>query len=1299
MWFLLLLLHTAHIEAVIAQSTSENKLILRHGSNPCEGYIEIYHEGEWGHVGEKYWTENTDKVVCRSTHCGEPVKNSTTEAASRPDEPVLLNDVSCTGNEDHLWKCTHPGFKVSPQRPGTQRKIKCSSNIKISLDGFECAGAVKYSTDGGQTDSGYFCGDTGWEQKEADLLCKELNCGTSKDTLNDWMNWEKFPQSKKMTINCRALKTTDNLWQCVTGESTTCQNPASVICTGHDKLRLKGNPSNVCSGRLEKEENGKWNPVKTNNSYPDVWCRQMHCGTKVSHSEDDNGTQLTCSDNVKVLLKDGNKPSNCYGEVHIQVNDKSRAVCGTASTWTEKEAKVVCRELNCGSVISKEVKTFRREGIMDNVKCSGDEPSLWHCRAKHYTNSGQCSSVAYVVCADSISVKLLDGPGKCAGRVEVQHEGKWHKVNQVGWTDTNSDTVCKQLNCGIRRALPTPEKFSQGSNDVLRKTINCKTDAKHISECIPAANLNNQPRDLVAVGITCEEHKVVFLKGDSSCSGMVGIEHGTKTYWLSGSNETWDQNSADTVCRQMHCGSALNHTSIPSADLMKDVWNVSYSCSSNSTSLLDCENTTLPSNHSDTIATVACSGKIEVNLTNECWGYVNVCANGECGDVCADTWTDKKYAMLCKDLGCGDRGLEPNPKLQPKANTKGSKVLFTGLHTTNNMNNLSQSIFIKNDENDYICKPHQAYVVCSGSVKSNFPSSRDKCSGNVLVEYEGQWLPVCKKALENTNTQKAICGEQCGLAGEPIPYFGPESTEGRFIEKIECGDDAKSITACKVTASSQSCLRGGLQCSNWHKIALAGEKACSGAVIVHSQIEIRAVSTEGWTKSEGQMLCRDLECGNFMSNRNTTSDITSTTSFSCAGVNDSKNIWECKNQTSDPQNQLLLECQDEPNVTLSDSHVKINGVEVCATDWKDEYSHKVCQEQNWGIAIAGVSHDKLADADKNYFHVSCENNHYKLGQCKRYKGKCQKEGKKGTLVSVYCVNNVKFNTTQKCGGQIEVSYGSEWKKVCKLTSFSKKHQEMLCKVLGCGSLERITNKEKKKDSNLEISLECTKNNDNISYCVRQKSCKADQPAEIYCNGFKPTDPPILDPPPPKILPIILGVGVLLVLVILIVVFVRICIVKKAQKKAMNFSLRKLSRKEVEFESGDYEDVNDNEMEDFRLGRFKSETEVITENDARSTSSFPYDDIDEAQPLTSQAATDADSRNNINQGDPDESTDGVTYEVDDPQENYDDIDAGREIIQTEAEVHNSPQTTPESEAEAPQGLVQGDEDYLVPGQDG
>ncbi|XP_035863944.1 scavenger receptor cysteine-rich type 1 protein M160-like [Sander lucioperca] len=1294
MWFLLLLLHTAHIEAVIAQGKSENRLILKNGSNPCEGYIEIYIKGERGHVGEKYWSQNTDKVVCRSTHCGEPVKDSTTETAPWPTEPVLLNEVNCTGKEKHLWECPHPGFKVSSHRTGTRKKIECSNKIKISLDGFKCAGAVKYSTDGGQTDSGYFCGDTGWGKKEADFLCKNLKCGTSKETSNNWMDERKFTNPK--TINCSDLQKIDNLWQCVTEESRSCNNPASVICTGHDKLRLKGNASNVkgkasnvCSGRLEKEENGEWNPVKKNTN-PDVWCQQMHCGM-TAHSWD-NGT-LTCTDNVTVVLMDNNKPSTCYGEVHIQVNGQSRAVCDT--TWTKKEAEVVCRELNCGSMISyqkNDVKTFTREMIMDNVNCFGDESSLWHCKAKRYNNRVQCSSVAYVVCAGSIEVDLFDGPGKCAGRVEIQHEGKWHRVNEVGWISNNSDAVCKQLNCGRRRDLTTPEKFSQGSNDFLRKTVKCNSDAKHISECLPEANSPVPTKNLVAVGITCEEHKVVFLKGDNSCSGLVGIEHGPKTYWLSGSNETWDQNSANTVCRQMHCGNASNHISISRPDLMKDVWNVSYSCLSNSTSLLDCENTTPPSNHGDTIATVTCSGKIEVKLTNECWGYVNVCADGECGGVCADTWTDQKSVMLCENLGCGDISLVPNPK----ANTKESKVLFKGLHTTNHMTNLSQSNFIKN-ENDYICKPRQAYVVCSGSVKSKFSSSRDKCSGNVLVEYEGQWLPVCNTALENINTQKAICGEQCGPAGKPIPYFGPESTEGRVISEINCGKDKKSITACNVTTSSDSCLRGGLQCSNWRKMALTGGMACSGAVAVHSKNRISAVSTEGWTEKEGEMLCQNLECGNFMSNRTTTSGINLITSFSCAGVKNPENIWECEKQTSDPQKQLFLKCQDEPTITLNNTchgEVKINDIAVCITNWTDKYSDMVCQENNCGDAIAGISGDKSAKANGKYYHVSCEDNHYDLGQCKRFEEKCKEK-----LVSVYCFHNVELRTTEKCGGQIEVSYGLGWKKVCPLKSFSKKHKEMLCKELRCGSLNESITNNKKEALKLETSLECTEHNQDIRYCVKQRTCTNVQPAEIYCGGYVPIPTINPDPPPPNILPIILGVGFLLVLVILIVVFVRICIVKKAKKKAMNFSSRKLSRTEVEFESGDYEDVKDNEMEDFSLSRFKSETEVITENDAQSTSSFPYDDIDEAQPLTAQAATDADSRDDIKEGDPDESTDGVTYEVEDPQENYDDIEAYPEITQTEAEVHNSPQTTPESDAKAPQGLVQGDEDYLVPGQDG
>lgn len=55
---------------------------------------------------------------------------------------------------------------------------------------------------------------------------------------------------------------------------------------------------------------------------------------------------------------------------------------------------------------------------------------------------------------------------------------------------------------------------------------------------------------------------------------------------------------------------------------------------------------------------------------------------------------------------------------------------------------------------------------------------------------------------------------------------------------------------------------------------------------------------------------------------------------------------------------------------------------------------------------------------------------------------------------------------------------------------------------------------------------------------------------------------------------------------------------------------------------------------FIWGEFRSEAEFITENDAQSNSSFPYDDIDEvteAQPLTSQTtATGASGGNDIHE---------------------------------------------------------------------
>ncbi|KAL7399027.1 hypothetical protein ABVT39_018790 [Epinephelus coioides] len=1176
---------------------------------------------------------------------------------------------------------------------GDLRRIRCSHKIKLRLEGNHCAGAVEYSTDDGKTWSGFFC-DDGWGDQEAALLCKHTNCGeaTSEKPHMKSDVLGRFMGSTKMKVKCSGIKDPDHLWQCVTGVSQNCQKPASVICKGYERLQLKGNTSSsVCSGQLQREnDKGDWESVKDSKISADKWCKQMHCGVRNASYTDDNGIQLECSDKVKVLLMDNNQESKCYGEVYVQVNNERQPVC--ASSWKNKDAEVVCRELKCGKVISKERKANRQiQGIMDNVDCSGKESSLWHCKAKH-DNNLKCSA-AYVVCADSVKVNLTDGPGRCAGRVEIQHEGQWRRVYKNQWTDINSNVVCKEMGCGEKRK---DENFFQGSSEFLTKTVECKEKNKNISECFTdKPNLGGR-EDAEAMGIICTEHKVVILEGDAACSGKVKIVQDEETYWLSGSDETWNNESANTVCQQMHCGTARNFKSIKSTGVDNTTSKLkSYSCSSPKASLFDCEEKVpLPSNHNDSIAFVDCSEKIQMTLTNGCWGMVNICAGNKCGGVSADTWTTEKSNLLCKKLACGDRALTAISK-PPK-----SKVIFKSLHMTEETTNLEQCNFVSNDKNDTDYDP--AYVVCSDSVESKMDVSRDKCSGNVKVLFEGKLRPVCKDALKDSNTQKTICEELgCGQAGEVIEYFGSKSQETPVISKIECSGDSKSLKACLIDASTVSCTLGGLQCSSWSKIQLTvANKSCSGAVSVVSQGGgISPVSIQGWTKEAGDTLCHDLDCGSLTSNKTMKLNSSRATNFNCAGEKAPENIWKCKQETlvfdkGDKEvEQLFIECQDEPKVTISGQchgQVMINGLEVCSSTWKQTDSNLLCQ-QECGNAISGVPSLTRPDPNKNYAHVSCESHHYKLGNCKRFRGKCDK-----TLVYVSCTdNNVKINTTEECGGQILVTYRGKSEKVCPLTSFPEERKNKLCQSFGCRFHDRsIKRSDNKIKENLETTLSCDSTGiQDINYCVKYKTCNA-IPAEIYCSGYE-GDPPDTESENNFTVPIILGVVFLLVLVILIVVFLRIYTVRK-NKKGKNFSSRMLPRQEVEFESGDYEDVRDkeNEMEDLSRGRFLPE--VITENDAHSASSLPYDDIDdmlEDQHLTSQVATSGASGDNYMR------EDGVTYEVDDPQENYDDIEAGPEITATEAEIHKTPQTAPESNTASPPELVEGDDDYLVPGEDG
>lgn len=112
---------------------------------------------------------------------------------------------------------------------------------------------------------------------------------------------------------------------------------------------------------------------------------------------------------------------------------------------------------------------------------------------------------------ESLNARLVDGPGKCAGRVEIQYKGRWRQVRKDSeWTDDNSNSVCKEMECGKMRKSTGPGKFSQGSGDFLSNPVKCNKDANNISACDIEIERSTAVGNNEAVGVICEGEYFLF---------------------------------------------------------------------------------------------------------------------------------------------------------------------------------------------------------------------------------------------------------------------------------------------------------------------------------------------------------------------------------------------------------------------------------------------------------------------------------------------------------------------------------------------------------------------------------------------------------------------------------------------------------------------------------------------------------------------------------------------------------------------------------------------------------------------